>query len=834
MSYIDAFKEYSLQQMSANEAITKIKEDYTRLLHAGNMREATRANLCLTFFTRYSQYNGGTISRQDLLLFVRDFILFVGRFPMPAILEDAIRESGNEYGLDIAEDGYVDAASILPEWLPNRAFVQQVYGLDQDGLDEFVPAIGDSIITDHSRFSKYRSIEQKIAVHAAVQLPADYTLMVSLPTGGGKSLITQMLAAASTGLTIVVVPTVALASDQYMQAKNCMVKGDIQDHIFCYRSDTTPAETAKMLREIADQKARLVFTSPEALLKNIALNNALLAAAKEKYLCNVVIDEAHIVPDWGTHFRPDFQIFSVVLRKMRNLSGHAIRTYLLSATLSEDVVQVLFELFGQEGKNVQYRCDTLRKEPRFIFSECRDYRQRENRAMELVKVLPKPLILYVIEPAEAERFKKLFVQHGYKNIHTFTGETASRQREDLLKAWKDDRIDVMIATSAFGMGVDKPNVRTILHACVPENLSRFYQEVGRAGRDGLPSLSVMLPYIGKEGRQSDLEKAFGLVSKSILGVEKLLVRWYSMVRSPDTYLAGDRMTVDLNTVPSSFTEEDAQHTGVRNMMWNVNALLLFHREHYIEIQNAQYIPDKNTYSFTFQLLDPETLLDEETLRNAITPDRQKEYDMRTKGYRQMADLARNPTAKCWGRRLTALYPLAEESCSGCPAHPKRPQNYDDAIKIRDAFPIAWDAVPAGPRMDKLFGCLHDVVVPVDDWHSLHLNALVRSANDLELDCIVLPDLQDVTEKAKGMILQSDEFLTIAKLAPWLFKKGVLIVFDENQSRNNRLFEVSHARAFSKIRKILLGQEDMMIFSQMRPLNEFLDCNYGVVSQFQKE
>ena len=233
MSYIDAFKEYSLQQMSANEAITKITEDYTRLLHAGNMREATRANLCLTFFTRYSQYNGGTISRQDLLLFVRDFILFVGRFPMPAILEDAIRESGNEYGLDIAEDGYVDAASILPEWLPNRAFVQQVYGLDQDGLDEFVPAIGDSIITDHSRFSKYRSIEQKIAVHAAVQLPADYTLMVSLPTGGGKSLITQMLAATSTGLTIVVVPTVALASDQYMKARNCMVKCDIQDHIFC-------------------------------------------------------------------------------------------------------------------------------------------------------------------------------------------------------------------------------------------------------------------------------------------------------------------------------------------------------------------------------------------------------------------------------------------------------------------------------------------------------------------------------------------------------------------------------------------------------------------------
>lgn len=473
MSYIDTLKDYGRHQMSANNAITKITEDYTKLLLARNMREATKAQLCLTFFSRYDQYNKGTISRQDLLLFLRDFILFVGRFPMPTILENAIRASGNDYGLGIAQDGYVDAASILPEWLPNRAFVQQVYALDQEGLDEFVPSIGDSIITNHSCFSMYRSLEQKIAVHAAVQLPADYTLMVSLPTGGGKSLITQMLTATSSGLTIVVVPTVALASDQYMQAQNCMIKGSIHEHIFCYRSDTTPADTAKMLQEITNQKARLVFTSPEALLKNIALNNALLSAAKQKYLCNIVIDEAHIVPDWGTHFRPDFQIFSVVLRKLRNLSEHTIRTYLLSATLSEDVVHVLFELFGQEGKNVQYRCDTLRKEPRFIFSECRDYRQRENRVMELVKLLPKPLILYVIEPAEAERFKKLFLQHGYKNIHTFTGETASKQREDLLKAWKEDQIDVMIATSAFGMGVDKPNVRTILHACVPENLSRF-------------------------------------------------------------------------------------------------------------------------------------------------------------------------------------------------------------------------------------------------------------------------------------------------------------------------------------------------------------------------
>lgn len=833
MSYIELFSDYARGKEPASGAEGRIGEEYARLLGEGKVSEATRAQLCLTFFTRYRQYNSGAISRQDLLLFLRDFILFVGRFPMPAPVEAIIRQSGTEYGLSIAADGCADAADILPEWFPNPDFVHQVYGLDDSGMERPAPAIGDGILRRHSRFAQYRSIEQKIAVHAAVDLPEDATLMVSLPTGGGKSLITQMVAAVSHGLTMVMVPTVALISDQYMQACSCMAE-EFKEHIFCYRGDTGPREAEKMLGEIRSRKARLIFTSPEALLKNQALNQALRKAAQENYLCNVVIDEAHIVPDWGTYFRPDFQIFSVVLKELRELSGHSIRTYLLSATLSQDVVQVLFDLFGQEGKNVAYRCDTLRKEPRFVFSECRDYRLRESRGMELVKTLPKPLILYVIEPEEAERLKKKFVQQGHKNIQTFTGDTPKKQREHLLKAWKDNQIDVMIATSAFGMGVDKPNVRTIVHRCVPENLSRFYQEVGRSGRDGLPALSVLLPYMGKEGQKSDLDTAFGLVNKSILGVDKLLVRWYSMVQNPSTYLEGDRMIVDLSTVPTSFSPEDAQCAGVRNMMWNVNALLLLHREHYIDIQGARFIPEKNTYSFTCRLLDTETLMEEEKLRQALEPDRQREYDMRVYGYRQMADLVHKPRVRCWARRLTALFPLAEEFCGGCPVHPQKPENEDDAIKIREAFPLEWTAAAPRAPLQKLFGSLHDVVVPVENWNSVDRNELVRRANEWGIGCVVLPQVQGVTALCESMLLSADEFLVIAPLAPWLFQKGVLILFDEDAGRNNRLFQVSHTGAFSSIHKILLAREDMMIYSQMRPLNEFLDCNYGTLAQFQKE
>lgn len=188
MSYIDSFNDYIQKKILSSSAAIKIAEERKALLDAGKIDEATRANLCLVFFTRYKQYNSGTISRQDLLLFVRDFILFVGRFPMPHIIETAIRESGMEFGLSIAADGCADAAYLLPEWLPNHSFVNEVYGLTSAGQDESVLSVGDSLIAKHSRFTNYRSIEQKIAVHAAVNIPADYTLMVSLPTGGGKSL----------------------------------------------------------------------------------------------------------------------------------------------------------------------------------------------------------------------------------------------------------------------------------------------------------------------------------------------------------------------------------------------------------------------------------------------------------------------------------------------------------------------------------------------------------------------------------------------------------------------------------------------------------------------
>ena len=240
----------------------------------------------------------------------------------------------------------------------------------------------------------------------------------------------------------------------------------------------------------------------------------------------------------------------------------------------------------------------------------------------MIKYMPKPLIVYVIEPDTANKYCKKLRSMGFTNVFSYTGDTSDTDRELLLEKWKANEFDVMIATSAFGMGVDKSNVRTIIHACVPENLSRFYQEVGRGGRDGLPSLSIMAMFTSKDDGRNDLSVAFGLVNKSILKKENLLIRLDSILKDQRTLIEGDIIVADLNTVPNSFTDDEAQHAGMRNMFWNANTLLLLHRKGYIRITHASYDAQQKTYFFTFKMLDVALLYDKDRLGETIASDRQ--------------------------------------------------------------------------------------------------------------------------------------------------------------------------------------------------------------------
>ena len=204
------------------------------------------------------------------------------------------------------------------------------------------------------------------------------------------------------------------------------------------------------------------------------------------------------------------------------LNNPGIRTILLSATFESKSIEVLKKLFSDGNKWIEVRCDELRHEPRYIILKEKGYKNKDKKTIELVRKLPHPMIIYVARPDDAERVKNLLCDNGIRNTRTYTGLTNNDIREQLLKEWKENKFEIMIATSAFGVGVDKPDVRTVLHLYIPQNPNAYYQELGRGGRDQLPCLSVMCTYT------DDLKFAFQRISKRVMTTEKIIGRWDSM------------------------------------------------------------------------------------------------------------------------------------------------------------------------------------------------------------------------------------------------------------------------------------------------------------------
>src|SRR5262245_57304709 len=172
-------------------------------------------------------------------------------------------------------------------------------------------------------------------------------------------------------------------------------------------------------------------------------------------------------------------------RRWLEASDGQLSTFLFSATMTAECRRLLRQLFSEREQTREFVCQRLRPEIRYYSRMLENLVDRERAVTEALWHLPRPAVLYVTERAEAEHFFNHFSQQGFRRIGCFHGDTPNATRRDLLKRWKANELDLIVATSAFGVGVDKSDIRAVVHACFPENLDRYYQEVGRGGRDGL-------------------------------------------------------------------------------------------------------------------------------------------------------------------------------------------------------------------------------------------------------------------------------------------------------------------------------------------------------------
>jgi len=516
----------------------------------------------------------------------------------------------------------------------------------------------DSLIYSITGFKHFKSMAQKLAVYGALNTPDSYTTLVSLPTGGGKSLITLMMAYQADGLTVVVVPTVALADDQLIAAKQIIKRDNVDQEIFAYRSGV---KAESVLNAIQKKTARLLFISPETLMNNQAFEEVIRTANKQHYIKNIVIDEAHIAVDWGASFRVDYQCLEAWRKKLL-LTNSSIRTILLSATFENKDIDVLKKLFSDGKHWIEVRCDALRHEPRYILLQEKSYKYKDKKTIELVQKLPHPMIIYVARPDDAERIKSLLSESGINNVHTYTGLTNNSQREQLLKDWKSNQFEIIIATSAFGVGVDKPDVRTVLHLYIPQNPNVYYQELGRGGRDQLPCLSVMCTY------PDDLKIALQRISKRVMTTEKIIGRWDSMYNDKNSIRDGAITHINTAIKPNYHAKDEWDDTPASeaDMNWNIYVLLLLRRYDLIDI--IDITNNKGIYFFSIEIKNRLLLnkgAEQEVLLDGI---RNEEWGYYYNAYLTMAKAVKRSKNECWSEMFFDTYDKVYEYCAGCNAH----------------------------------------------------------------------------------------------------------------------------------------------------------------------
>ena len=450
--------------------------------------------------------------------------------------------------------------------------VCRIFGAQDCDGDPFLAAIGRK---------RYRSQGQRAGVRAALSTPPGGTLVVALPTGEGKSMLFQLAASvgfvgddvvAGSGVTLVIVPTVALGINHEEEAVGvCGLARPL-----AYQGGAE-AQNALIAERIAAGSQELCFASPEAACG--ALRFALRAAAESGHLRAIVVDEAHLVDQWGTGFRTEFQELSGLRRELMRLAppDRCPRTLLLSATLTASSLETLESLFGEGSDFAQISVVRLRPEPDYWIAEP-DEGARSARILEAMHHVPRPAALYVTRVEHAEEWTRHLRAAGFGRLETLHGRTGREERERIVAAWRDGAVDVVVGTSAFGLGIDYPHARTVVHACVPETLDRYYQEVGRGGRDGRRSLALIVP------APSDFATAEGISRQKVITVDRGLERWTTMFDGK-RMLDGSRISVRVDASPG-VSEADIDMLGERNTDWNVRTLALMARAGLIRLEGS--------------------------------------------------------------------------------------------------------------------------------------------------------------------------------------------------------------------------------------------------------
>ena len=309
-----------------------------------------------------------------------------------------------------------------------------------------------------------------------------------MPTGGGKSLTFQVPALAQEGVCIVITPLIALMKDQVEHLRH---KGIAAAAIYSGMSRDAIVTT---LENCIFGGVKLLYISPERISSDI-----FQIKLKHMKVSFITVDEAHCISQWGYDFRPSYLQIAVIRKLVPNVPILA-----LTATATPDVIDDIQERLGFTEKNV-FRMSFERKNLAYVVRQAED---KEAEMVHILQSIPKTAIVYCRSRKRTKEVAQLLMQYGISATWYHAGlEPAVKDQRQ--SEWQHDKVRVMVATNAFGMGIDKADVRVVVHMDCPSSLEAYFQEAGRAGRDGQKAYAVLL-YNGHDNRtlQKRIEDTF--------------------------------------------------------------------------------------------------------------------------------------------------------------------------------------------------------------------------------------------------------------------------------------------------------------------------------------
>ncbi|MDO4681038.1 MAG: RecQ family ATP-dependent DNA helicase [Aerococcus sp.] len=298
-------------------------------------------------------------------------------------------------------------------------------------------------------------------------LKAGHHAIALLPTGGGKSLIYQLFQYQSTGLTVIVSPLVALMQDQVAQLQRLGIKRAV-----ALNSTLNHSEQQQVLQQLGQYQ--FLFLSPEMIDRP-----QIIGILKQQEIHLLVIDEAHCISQWGFDFRVEYSELIQVRRKLNQPL-----TLALTATATEKALQDIQKFLFYPFETVETVKVSLDRPNIFYATKQVNEANKIYTLTHDLVTLPKPGIVYVHNKAEADQLEHLLTQETTLKVASYHADYSPEDRYSIQQQFQSGQLEVILATSAFGMGINQGDIRFVIHYHLPLTLADLIQEIGRSGRDG--------------------------------------------------------------------------------------------------------------------------------------------------------------------------------------------------------------------------------------------------------------------------------------------------------------------------------------------------------------